>query len=346
MAVGLRAIIDMPNPLVYIPSTGELTQLVNREALDVRLKSADETARKMNISPEEFYYCVNIGTTTDPRQVEEAYDLVSKSRKRNGRVKLAKVFFCQSTGAMGLLEFDFQKGIWVIAKKKEFEGPITGHFEAEDKYTGEFDPKNPISHSLRQNPEAELVQVERQMGNAYDAGYEGIVVIAHTSNPDTIDYAMKIQSKMPFEVIIEMTAHHSLLNMDDYEEHKNGVKMNPPLRTKEMQERNLEHMLRGNVDVFGSDHAPHDPAKKLDPENPSPPSGIPGINAVPLLIATLRKHGISEKLLENLFFNNANRIFFNGQLKPRMVEVQYNPELWEAYGYNPFSRIERELGVS
>ncbi|MEK6898361.1 MAG: hypothetical protein AABX28_03320 [Nanoarchaeota archaeon] len=327
--VGLIAVIDMPNPT---------PNLTTQKIIDKRIEFADLHNPRVN----NLNYAVHAGLTNDLNQVRTIATFVQHSRETGIEVVALKEFFAHSTGDMGITDPEQQKAIWRELVSAGYTGPLVGHLEAEDKYTGEFDYRNPISHSLRQNPESELIQAERQIRNARDAGFRGTFVSAHTSNPNTIDYVISERAKLPFAVAVEMSWHHMLLNTNDYAIHGNRVKMNPPLRNPEMQERNLEQVLRGNVTMIGTDHAPH-PLEKKDSENP--PSGIPTIPAWPLGIAMLRKHKINEELLQKITFYNANEIFFSGLLKPRMVEIEYNPELWDAYGWNPFSRIGKEAGI-
>jgi dihydroorotase len=336
-AVGLRTMIEMPNTKPPI---------VDWKTFNERMNLVDKTAGEMGISPKELYVGIYGGVTNDLLQTRNMAVLAELSRRNAGRIKGLKIYCAHSTGDMGVTDTEKQRKFWREISYAGFQGVVVAHLEDECKYTGDFDSKNPISHSSRQNAESELSQAENQIKYASDAGFRGTLVSAHTSNPETVDYLISQRAKVPFKILIEMTAHHALLNVTDYKIHGNGVKMNPPLRSQELQERNLEHILRGNVDLFGSDHAPHDPAKKLDPNNSNPLSGIPAINAIPLLVAKLRECGITEGILQGFLFHNANRIFFDKNLVPKMVDVEYNPELWKAYGYNPFSRVERELGVA
>ena len=203
-----------------------------------------------------------------------------------------------------------------------------------------FDPSKPESHSLYQNPEAEVDEFERQFRNAYDSGYKGDFIVDHTSNYQTIDQGDKLiqQLKPDFRVYYETSFHHMFLNADeDYPIHGNDVKMNPPLRPKWMQERLLERVIAGKTHIIGTDHAPHTLEKKRHPENPA--SGIPAIAFWPKGIELLRREGIDEKQLEQIIFWNPNNIY-RMNLVPRIVEVEHDPELWKAYGIAPFSRPE------
>jgi dihydroorotase-like cyclic amidohydrolase len=113
--------------------------------------------------------------------------------------------------------------------------------------------------------------------------------------------------------------------------------MNPPLRSKAMQEKLLEYVLAGKLDIIGTDHAPHPISRKDDPEKPA--SGIPGILFWPRGIELLRKFGISSELLDNMIFHNANKLF-KWNLTPQIVDIKYDPTLWDRYGYNPFIRLD------
>lgn len=326
-AVGLKAMIEMPNTT---------PNLIDEETIEARLKQAEEYSKETGI-----YHGLFAGTTTNMDQVRDVFLLAKKSMDEEGKTYGIKIYHAQSTGDMGILDLNLQREIPEIAVEVDYNGAVVNHLECEAKYTDiKFDFRNPITHSLRQNPESELIQAERQIKNFYDAGFEGTFISAHTSNPNTIDYILKVRDKMPFRIAVEMSWHHMFLNTDDYEIHENRVKMNPPLRSKEMQERNLEHVLTGNVDMVGSDHAPH-PIERKDSDNP--PSGVSAILAYPLGIARLMEEGIERNLLDNILFHNSDKIF-NLNLKPRIVEVEYKPELWKSYGYNPFSRLENELG--
>ena len=236
---------------------------------------------------------------------------------------------------MGILDHGIQKIIWELKGKMKYDGVSIGHFEDEKLFSGYFDYKEPESHSRRQNSISEVVQVEKQIRNARDTGFQGTFYIAHVSFYETVEFIEREKNKLPFDVVKEVTFHHMFLNHDDYEIHGNRVKMNPPLRSKKVQEQLLEYVLQGKLDVIGTDHAPH-PVDRKDSD--LPPSGIPALPFWPKGIELLRREGINEELLENLIFHNANKIFKLG-LTPEFVDGVYNSGLWDAYDYNPFSRI-------
>jgi dihydroorotase-like cyclic amidohydrolase len=103
-----------------------------------------------------------------------------------------------------------------------------------------------------------------------------------------------------------------------------------------VQEILLEKVLDGEVTIIGTDHAPH-PLECKDSSQPR--SGIPGLLFWPRGIEMLRAMGINSEVLNELTFRHANQIFKMG-LPEKIVEVEYRPELWASYGYNPFSRVD------
>ena len=321
--VGIQALLEMPNPD---------PQLTSEKICNDRIGYVD-------LIRDGIYHGINIGLTDDIEQVKSALELVESS----SRITADKVFYVHSTGNMGILDEDVQREIWKVKGEMKYNGVSMGHFEDEDSFDSEhqFNYKNPISHSLYQNPESELIQVERQVRNAVDNNFAGTFYVCHVSNPATIDYILNERKNVDFPIVTEMTFHHMFLNFEDYEVHGNNVKMNPPLRSKDMQEKLLEHVLKGNVDIIGTDHAPHLLRRK---STPKPPSGIPALPFWSRGLQMLLDLGIDKKLLEDMTFHNANKIFdlnlirdCEGFPAERLV---YPPELWNIYGYNPFSRID------
>lgn len=316
--VGLAAVLEQPNPTPW---------LTNLNTIKERIKQAEDYRGAV-------YHGIHTGLTNNPEQVRHA---LMCATNRIGRLNSDKTFYVHSTGNMGILDKDMQKHIWWIKSMTGYRGVSIGHFEDEDYFNGEFNPDNPISHSERQTSESELMQVERQIRYARDMGFIGTFYIAHVSNPDTVDYVINEKKEPLMNIVLEATFHHIFLNTDDYKIHGNRVKMNPPLRTPKEQERLLGYVLEGKINIIGTDHAPH-PVERKDSNEP--PSGIPALPFWPRGIELLRENAIDEMLLEDITFNNANKIF-GLNIKPKYTDVIYNPDLWNAYGYNPFSRIDK-----
>ncbi len=278
---------------------------------------------------------IHIGLTTDFDQVKSMLSFISLNKIG---CYSDKTFYTHSTGNMGLLDEDLQRQIWKLKGLMNYKGVSIGHFEDEKLFTGEFKFEQPLTQSRVQNENAETKQVEKQIKNAFDAHFGGVFYVAHASSPDTVDFLNRARQTLPFKVVIEATFHHLFLNWDDYRIHGNLVKMNPPLRASERQVKLLSQLLEGKIDIIGTDHAPHPIERKL---STTPPSGIPALpfwpKAIDLLLNTYK---MKPGHLAQLTFYAANDLFFGRRLKPTEVETEYDPTLWDQYGWNPFSRID------
>lgn len=330
-AIGVVAVFEQPNPRFTLPN-GEQLRLINEETLIIRQKQVEEAQKATNTK--HIKHGMHIGITNDFDQVKHALDLVMKNKYN---LVSDKIFYVHSTGNMGILDEDYQRYIWMYKGKIGYNGVSIGHFEDEKAFTKiDFDPNMPITHNIKQNPESELIQIERQIKNAFDAKYRGIFYVAHVSNPDSIDYIDTMRSKLPFEVVLESTFHHPLLNTIDVRKYGNLLKMNPPLRERVLQEALFERLLKGRIQIIGTDHAPHPYKNKTSND---PPSGIQTFPFWPRFIEIARKNRMKESLLEDMTFNTPNRIF-NLKLKKVKVRREYDPSLWEKYEYNPFEKFD------
>ncbi|MEK6953140.1 MAG: hypothetical protein AABX29_09075 [Nanoarchaeota archaeon] len=315
-AVGLIGLLEQPNPK---------PQLTRIDKVMTRLHNAKRYSNGV-------YHGIHMGLTTDLNQVGHALSCVVSEEG----IIADKTFYVHSTGDMGILDPELQRRIWIMKGKLNYTGVSIGHFEDESEFgLIRFYPHKPMTHTVRQTAKAELVQVQKQIRNAFDANFNGVFYVAHVSNPDTVDYIEAERKRLPFEVVLEVTFHHMFLNTDDYKIHGNRVKMNPPLRSPIMQGALLGRVLDGKLQIIGTDHAPH--PYELKTGN-TPPSGIPTLPFWPRGIQLLRDNGINESLLENMIFNNANRIF-KLNLPKELVDIEYDESLWQVYGYNPFSRL-------
>lgn len=288
-ACGIKAMIEMPNPL---------PQLTTKDAIETR--GADFIVKRGQSSFPLLG--VHIGITNDIKQVKKA---IAYAQDESSIVHGIKMFLTHSTGDMGILDHDYQRKVWKTLVQCGYNGTVLMHCEDEVEWHSPYYYSNPITHSLRQNPESEYVQVERQLANARDAKFRGTFYVCHVSNPATIRL-LRDNSYYGFTRCSEVTWHHMLLNYEDYRIHGNRVKMNPPLRSPAMQELLLEEVLKDNVDIIGSDHAPH-PVEAKD--GTTPPSGIPALPFWPKGIQILHKLGVDVERLQRLCGDTAQDLF-------------------------------------
>jgi dihydroorotase len=81
------------------------------------------------------------------------------------------------------------------------------------------------------------------------------------------------------------------------------LKMNPPLRPKESQEKILDLLVAGEIDWIETDHAPHLKKEKKQA------SGIPVLPFYPHFLREIKKMGISDSDLNALTHDNIVRTF-------------------------------------
>lgn len=323
--VGAKGTVEQPNPT---------PALTTEETIRGRMSIAQELGEIYGVE----HRC-HIGLTNEEDQVRAAYRL---AMDRNfPYAESIKGFDGHSTGNMGILDPAVRRRNWMLAGSRkgcDFRGVVMKHNEMEEQYAGVLDLSDPITHSYKQNEGAEVAATLENLRNAYDAGFRGIFYIAHASSPETIELVEFERERMPFRIVVETTGHHEFLNWNHYPLDGLSIKMNPPLRSPKNQERVLEYVIDGKTDIIGDDHAPHTLIKKSEGA-----SGIPAIGFLPKRIELLRELGIDESHLERLLFTTANELFFRGELTPSTVEVEYNPEIWSKYGWNPFRQIDGTL---
>ncbi len=118
------------------------------------------------------------------------------------------------------------------------------------------------------------------------------VVICHVTSPAELELIGEYRQK-GLEVYAEVTPHHLFLSMED--ELGPWGKVNPPLRSRAVAEGMVKALANEQVDLVGSDHAPHPIEKK---EGAAPPSGMPGVSTtLPVLLTLAAKGKISYEII-------------------------------------------------
>ena len=94
-------------------------------------------------------------------------------------------------------------------------------------------------------------------------------------------------------VTCEVAPHHLIFNEEHIIDYDTHFKMNPPLRTREDNERLVAGLIEGVFDVIATDHAPHTDFEKRQQDFASAPFGITGLEtALPSLFHYFIKPGI------------------------------------------------------
>jgi len=307
---GLDAVFEMPN------TNPPLTSI---EKIKERIKLADEAGVPI-------FHGIFGGVTSSPDQIKE---IVKAYNELFPRVVGLKMFAGHSTGNMGLVEEDEQRFIYKTLAELDYRGIIFVHCEKEAFLKPDlWDPENPISHSLSRPPEAEVESVNDQIALAKEEGFKGTLHIAHISVPESVELIIAAKPEVDFKITCGITPHHALL-YDELSIDTPFLKMNPPLRSKAMQEEMLKALFDGMIDWIETDHAPH----TLEEKKKKFPSGIPGFPFYPHFIKLLREKGMPEQEIEDLTHNNIAKAF-NIDIKNEKREPDYNLE--KEYGFSAF----------
>jgi len=114
-----------------------------------------------------------------------------------------------------------------------------------------------------------------------------------------------------------VTPHHLLLDIENVSKKQNYYKVNPPIRKKLERKLLLDCLIRNEIDVVESDHAPHTINQK-NTDFDSAPSGIPGVETmIPIFLYLVKNEVITMNQFIQLFCKNPAEILKipKGQIK-------------------------------
>ncbi|MDR2545241.1 MAG: dihydroorotase family protein [Methanobrevibacter sp.] len=156
-----------------------------------------------------------------------------------------------------------------------------------------------IDHSHIRNTNSEVNSVNQSLN--LSEKYNVPIHICHLST----NKALKAIKRKDL-VSTEVTPHHLLLTNEAFNEHGTMTKTNPPLRPVG---ENLSISQLKDIDIIGTDHAPH----TIEDKNKgvlNSLSGIPGLEtAIPLLLTQVNKGKVDLKTVLERFSNNPAKVF-------------------------------------
>jgi dihydroorotase len=266
----------------------------------------EDVMRRLTFVPKEEYarYFLYIGATKNPEQLKKAALLV----KENEKVIGIKMFAGKSTGNLEILSEDDQKSVYKTLADADYDGVLAVHCEKESLMSNNFDPKNPISHSISRPKEAEIASVQDQINFAESAGFKGNLHICHASCSETVELIADANKRGKIKATCGVTPHHLLWDntrMDG--EHGLLYKMNPPLRNPSDVKALVECLKEGKVNWIETDHAPHAIGEKMFSGYPS---GYPSLYLYKRFVEEfLPSLGLSDEQIKALTFDNIKKAF-------------------------------------
>ncbi|MFH1316266.1 MAG: dihydroorotase family protein [Candidatus Woesearchaeota archaeon] len=328
---GFDGVFEMPNTDPAITS---------KDMIIDRINLADKAISELGIT---IFHGIYAGITIDYEQIK---DVVNAYIDLFPRFIGLKMFAGHSVGNMGIVNEEEQKEVYRILTELDYRGVLAVHCEKESLMKSDlWKPENPFSHTLARPPNAEVESVRDQIRFAKEAGFKGTLHIVHVSVPEALELIKKqrIENEKPdnnssvgkLKITCGATPHHLMLN-DEMMKQDDGLllKMNPPLRPKQMQKQLLKSLLNGEIDWIETDHAPH----TLKEKNESYMSGIPGFPYYPHFIKKLKELGASQGLVDNLTHKNIIKTF-NIKVENRKRAPDYKLE--KEYEFDAFEKVNK-----
>jgi dihydroorotase len=162
---------------------------------------------------------------------------------------------------------------------------------------------NPEIYADARPPLCETVAVENaiSMAKCFDAH----IHVCHVSTKKSL-HLINEAKKENYKITSEITPHHLLLDDSYLKKWGNLAKTNPPLRDNE-HKLNISDLK--NIDIIGTDHAPHTVEEKEKNVWEAPP-GIPNLETtLPLLLTQIHQNKLTFGDIKRLLCENPARIF-------------------------------------
>ncbi|WP_321422571.1 dihydroorotase family protein [uncultured Methanobacterium sp.] len=162
---------------------------------------------------------------------------------------------------------------------------------------------NPELYAQARPPQAEIESIRNAISLAEK--FNQRVHFCHVSTKKSLKL-INTAKKTGLKITSEITPHHLFLDSDYLKKYGNLAKTNPPLRD---DKNRLKIEDLSQIDIIGTDHAPHTlEEKKKDIWNAPP--GIPGLETtLPLLLTQLNQGKISVGDIKRLLCENPAKIF-------------------------------------
>jgi dihydroorotase len=298
LAGGITTIFDMPNT---VPPT------TTYEAFKEKVRIAEEKCLC------NFKLFIGIGRLKGGDFDLSEIEKVAKDKKLGKFLAGVKVYMGCSTGCMEGGESGLEK---ILAEKSLKKIPVVVHAEDQNclnENEGKFDPADAASHGDARPQECavEGVKIACHLAKKYDRP----IHIAHVTSRAELEVIKKFKDE---KVTCEVSPRHLFLSDEMYGQFGHLLKVNPPVRSREIVGDLWNAVYDGEVDIFASDHSPHTLEEKgvgaADSGTlrfaPCLPSGMPEVQTMLSLLLNEVAHGkFGLKDIARMCCENPARIF-------------------------------------
>ncbi|AXV40547.1 dihydroorotase family protein [Methanobacterium sp. BAmetb5] len=177
--------------------------------------------------------------------------------------------------------------------------------EVVQQYTKEMKKKgsDPELYALARPPQAEIEATRKALSLA--GKFKQSIHFCHVSTKKSLKLIIQAKNS-GLNVTSEITPHHLFLDSNYLKKYGNLAKTNPPLRD-DQNRLNMNYLPQ--IDIIGTDHAPHTLEEKEKDVWNAPP-GIPGIETIlPLLLTQLNQGKLSVGGIKRLLCETPAKIF-------------------------------------
>lgn len=251
-------------------AAGGVTTVVDQPNTDPPVMDAESYREKLNLAKRSSVvdFCLNGG----PGDVE--------SLIRAGASAIGEIF---------MYEMGEERLARVLEDVERLGALATVHAEDGEVIRRYSEPlmeiRDPDVHSRARPPIAEVSAIDRALSISRCRLH-----ICHISTADGLEL---VRGRRNRRVSCEVAPHHLFLSRRDYRRLGTFLKVNPPLRNPAECDALWDGLMRGNIDVIASDHAPHLPEEKRDDIWHAPP-GIPGVETMlPLMLYAVKSNMIT-----------------------------------------------------
>lgn len=285
LLAGVTTVLDMPNT---DPPTTTLA----------RLEAKLARAREVAACRVGFFVAATADNQDEIRAIE--------ARRLAAGVKF---FFSGTTGTgasggASALECLLRATRLPVAVHAEDEGVIREHLASLSAPT--VPERFALHHAAVRPVEAARRAVATCVDTARRAG-RGL----HVCHLSSVAELAEIEAADLPGVTAEVAPHHAGLAVDGpCDVPRAWLKANPPIRSEVERAALLQAVLDGRVAALGSDHAPHTVAEKSAADYARVPSGVPGVETLPLWALALVQAGRLDPVrAASLMAGGAARIF-------------------------------------